>query len=240
MAYDFLGLVNDVNRRLNEVELTSSNFNSARGFYSHAKDAVNSAIQDINQTHTEWPFNYSSEDEVLVVGQTRYDFPADTKLVDMETFRIRFNETLGVRTEKLQIISYEEYLDRFVDQEYNTDTSLRSVPRFVFRAPNLQYGISPAPDQAYTLTFEYFINSPALSNFNDVPIIPEVYRHIVIDGSMYYAYLFRGNTQDALVAKDKFTQGLKNMRIILVNRYEYVRSTAITRNRLSSYVYRLA
>ena len=240
MAYDFLGLVNDVNRRLNEVELTSSNFASAKGFYSHAKDAVNSANQDINQTHTNWPFNFDSENQTLVVGQTRYNYPANTKLVDMDTFRIQFNETLGASTEKLQIITYEEYLERFVDQEYNTDTSLRNIPRYVFQAPNLQYGVSPAPDQAYTLTFEYYLNSSDLSAYDDAPVIPEVYRHVIIDGAMYYAYMFRGNTQDALVAKEKFMQGIKNMRIILVNRYDYVRSTAIVRNRLSSYVYRLA
>jgi len=35
MAYDFLGLVNQVNRRLNEVELTSANFGTASGFYYH-------------------------------------------------------------------------------------------------------------------------------------------------------------------------------------------------------------
>jgi len=45
MAYDYLGLVNDVNRRLNEVELTSSNFAAATGEYSMIKDAVNSAIR---------------------------------------------------------------------------------------------------------------------------------------------------------------------------------------------------
>ena len=28
MAYDYIGLVNDVNRRLNEAELTSTNFAS--------------------------------------------------------------------------------------------------------------------------------------------------------------------------------------------------------------------
>jgi len=240
MAYDFLGLVNDVNRRLNEVELTSSNFASAKGFYSHAKDAVNAAIQDINQTHTEWPFNYASQNETLVVGQTRYSFPANTKLVDMDTFRIQFDAALGATTEKLQIITYEEYLERFVDQEYNTDTSLRNIPRYVFRAPNLQYGVSPAPDQAYTLTFEYYVNSTDLVLYDDVPVVPEVYRHVVVDGAMYHAYMFRGNTQDALVAKDKFTQGLKNMRIILMNRYDYMRSTAIVQNRLTSYVYRLA
>ena len=45
MATTFLTLVNDVNKRLNEVELTSSNFGSAAGFYAHAKDAVNSGIR---------------------------------------------------------------------------------------------------------------------------------------------------------------------------------------------------
>ena len=41
MATTFLTLVNDVNKRLNEVELTSSNFGAATGFYAHIKDAVN-------------------------------------------------------------------------------------------------------------------------------------------------------------------------------------------------------
>ena len=53
MAYNFLGLVNEVNRRLNEVELTSANFDSATGFYSHAKDAVNASIRYINQSEFE-------------------------------------------------------------------------------------------------------------------------------------------------------------------------------------------
>ena len=48
MAYNFLGLVNEINRRLNEVELTSSNFGTAVSFYAHAKDAVNASIRYIN------------------------------------------------------------------------------------------------------------------------------------------------------------------------------------------------
>ena len=48
MAYNYLGLVNEVNRRLNEVELTSSNFDTAGGFYSSAKDAVNASLRHIN------------------------------------------------------------------------------------------------------------------------------------------------------------------------------------------------
>ena len=44
MAYDYIGLVNDVNRRLNEVELTATNFATATGEYSMIKDAVNASL----------------------------------------------------------------------------------------------------------------------------------------------------------------------------------------------------
>jgi hypothetical protein len=241
MAYDFLGLVNEVNRRLNEVELTSSNFAAAKGFYSQAKDAVNSAIQDINQTQFEWPFNYVKREETLVAGTTRYAYPASTKTVDYDTFRIKWDDTLGVGTQKLQILAYEEYLENYVDQEYNTDTSLRGIPKMVFRAPNLEYGLVPAPDQAYTLVYEYYTHDTALSAYDDAPTIPEAFRHVIIDGAMYYAYMFRGNTQDAAVSKDKFEKGVKNMRTLLINRYDYVRSTAlIQNNRRTSFAFRVA
>lgn len=69
MAYDFIGIVNDVNRRLNEVELTTITFASAKGYYSFAKDSVNAAIRHINQEEFEWPFNHTEETEVLVPGK---------------------------------------------------------------------------------------------------------------------------------------------------------------------------
>ena len=49
MAYNYLDLVNIVARRLNETELTSSNFTTAKAFYSTIKDSVNTSIRDINQ-----------------------------------------------------------------------------------------------------------------------------------------------------------------------------------------------
>ena len=68
MAYDYLGLVNDVNRRLNEVELTSTNFATANGEYSMIKDAVNASIRFINQHEFEWPYNHVTEEETLTVN----------------------------------------------------------------------------------------------------------------------------------------------------------------------------
>ena len=82
MAYDFLGLVNDVNRRLNEVSLTSSNFDTATGEYGMIKDAVNSSIRYINQHEYEWPYNHVTAEETMTAGVVRYAFPADAMVTN--------------------------------------------------------------------------------------------------------------------------------------------------------------
>lgn len=232
MAYDFLGLVNDVNARLNEVQLTSSTFDSATGFYQQAKEAVNSSIRYINQSQFEWPFNHVEQEDELTAGTVRYAFPSDMKTVDMESFRIKRDDTLGNDTRKLRIISYEEYLDRFIDQEYTSSTGVRDIPEYVFRAQNNEYGLVPPPREDYTLVYEYFRFPVDLINATDVPNIPERFRHVIVDGAMHYAYLFRSNTQDAVLSKQSLDEGIKDMRTLLVNRMEYVRSTAIPKHRI--------
>jgi hypothetical protein len=73
-----------------------------------------------------------------------------------------------------------------------------------------------------------------LALYDDVPVIPERFRHIIVDGAMHYAYLFRGNTQDALVAKEKFEEGIKHMKSMLINRYNYVRSYLIHKTQVGA------
>jgi len=227
MAYDYIGLVNDVNRRLNEVELTSSNFATAVGFYSSVKESVNNAIRFINQEQYEWPYNHVEQEDTLVAGSIRYPTPSDAKTIDYDSFRIKRDDTLGNDTKRLKIISYEEYLDKFIDLEYNTSTSIRQLPDFVFRAPSNEYGMVPPPDKAYEVVYEYYRLPVDLENPTDVPTVPEQFRHVIVDGAMYYAYLFRGNSQDATIMNQKFLEGIKNMRSLYINRYDYVRSTAI-------------
>ena len=233
MAYDYIGLVNDVNRRLNEVELTSSNFATAVGEYSMIKDAVNSAIRYINQHEYEWPFNHVTEEETLTAGIVRYAFPSDAKTLDFDSFRIKRNATLGNDTKRIKTITYEEYLDKYVDAEYNTATSVRGFPDYVFRTPNQEFGFVRCPDKAYTVVYEYYRLPVDLLNATDVPTIPEQFRYIIVDGAMHYAYMFRGETQEAQVAQGRFLDEIKNMRSLYINRYDYARSTAIQQNRTS-------
>lgn len=225
--YNFLGLVNDINRRLNEVELTSSNFPTAIGFYATAKDAVNATLKLINHQHFEWPFNHVAKQESLTQGTVRYDIPADTKTLDMDSFRLIRDETLGNETVKLKVISYEEYLDEYVDQEYNSSTNLQSTPRYVFRTPSQEYGVVPVPDKNYNIAYEYYKNPVSLNLYSDVPSIPEEFRYVIVDGAMVHAHAFRGDLQASQLSQQSFQEGLKAMRTIYINRYEYLRSTVV-------------
>jgi hypothetical protein len=229
MAYDYIGLVNDVNRRLNEVELTAINFSSSVGEYAMVKDSVNSAIRFVNQHEYEWPFNHSEAEETLGVGTVRYAYPADAKTVVTNSFRIKRNDTLGNETRRLSVISYEEYLDKYIDGEYNTSASMKGLPRDVFRTPNLEFGFVPAPDKEYELVYEYYRLPIDLINSTDVPSIPEQFRHILVDGAMLYAYMFRGETQEATIMQSRFESEIKSMRSLYINSYDYVRSTVISR-----------
>ena len=49
MSGTYLNLTNGVLARLNEVQLTSSNFTNARGIQVQAQNAVNESIRYINQ-----------------------------------------------------------------------------------------------------------------------------------------------------------------------------------------------
>jgi hypothetical protein len=226
MAYDYLSLTNDVAKRLNETQLTSANFASATGFYSAIKEAVNSAIRHVNQAHFGWPFNHNTYEQTLTAGVTRYPIPSQAKYVDFDTYRVRRNATLGVGSaQHLTQITYDEYVDRFIDQEDETNTALGSVPDRVFRTQNGEWGVVPMPDKAYQVDFEYFMDPVDLILNTDVPTIPERFRHVIIDGAMYYAYMFRDNIEMASVSQRKFEEGIKQMRTVTVNENIYMRAS---------------
>ena len=191
MAYDFIGLVNDVNRRLNEVELTTANFATAQGYYNLTKDAVNASIRHIHQEEFEWPWNHAEETEILTAGEVRYSMPYDSKTVNMNSFRLKRDDTLNVDTKRLKVLNYEEYLDKHADIEYNSSSDVRGVPQYVVRAPSRELLFVPSPDKAYEVVYEYYTNGVDMDKATDVATIPEPYRHIVVDGAMYYAYVFR-------------------------------------------------
>lgn len=229
MAYDYLGLTNDVLARMNEVQLTSGTFLSARGYQIQCKNAVNEAIKFINQKEYNWPFNHQQGSETLVAGTTRYNIPTDAKHVDYETFRLVKDASLSSSGISLNVLDYKEYVDRFIDQEDDT-TINGSIPRYVFRTPDNNYGLYPYPDKAYTLRYDYYTYTTELETAVDVPTIPKQYRQVIVDGATAFAYQYRGESQQYGINWTRFEQGIKEMQSIVLNRNDYLRSTYIVRS----------
>lgn len=232
MAYTYLDVTNEVLARFNEVELTAANFSNARGFQIQCKNAVNAAIRHINQKEYTWPFNHQEAEVTLVAGQTRYTPPANTKLIDYETFRLVPDTSLNNDGRSLEVLDYRQFIDRYAEQEDKTDVG--AVPIYVFRDPANNYGLVPYPDKAYKIKFDYYTFPTSLSLATDVPSIPERFRHVIVDGAVMYGFQYRGETQQYQLNLDRFEEGIKNMLSVLSNRYDYVRSTYIPRsNRFS-------
>ena len=231
MSYNYIGLVNDVNRRLNEVELTETvgsltgNFATSDGFYSFVKDAVNASIRHIQQEEFEWPWNHVERTDTLLVGTNRYGYPYDAKTINFNTFRIKRNDSLNIGTTRLKEISYEEYLDKYADSEYNTD--VKGMPTHIARTPSREFILYPNPDKAYELVYEYFTATYDLEDETDVPNLPELYRYVITDGAMYYAYQFKGDYQASNLALTKFQDDIKYLRSLHINRTPYVRDTRV-------------
>ena len=137
MAYNYLDITNEVLARFNEVELTSANFGSSRGFQTQCKNAVNDAINYIFQREFSWPFSHE-QTETLVANTTRYNIGSSVYHVDYETFRIEKDDSLGTAGVTLKELDYKEYVDKYIDQESTSDVG--GVPVYVFRTPDNNYG----------------------------------------------------------------------------------------------------
>lgn len=228
MAYNYLDLVNEVAERCGEVTLTSANFGTQKGsFYKDAKRSINSSLKIINRKPYEWPWNWATEDEALVVGTNRYAYETNTKFINYRTFRIR--GTTSNDTYVLDNILYEEYIDKYVRDEYESGTGHYDMPKKVARTPNRGFVLWPIPDDTYTLTYEYFTVPVELSAYDDVPTLPEQFRHVIVDGAMYYAERFRNNFEAAGSYRQDFKEGIKDMRTLYVNRRPHVETGYIER-----------
>ena len=111
------------------------------------------------------------------------------------------------------------------------------IPTHVFRKLDNTYGLWPFPNKAYTLSFDYFTHpSTDLSAHSDTTAIPDRFGHVIVDGAVAYAYLYRSEVPLYERSFALFQEGIKNMQILLINRHDYVRSTYIPRSATSAYI----
>lgn len=227
MPTTYIDLCNQVLRRLNEVEIVAGDFPTARGVHALVKDAVQSAIARLNQAEYSWPFNAAEHSQVLTAGQTEYTWPTNYKIADWNSFQIQKNDSLGVSYKTLTSIERDEWYSRYRDADYEAGSQGRGIPDFVFPSHGNGFGVSPAPNANYTIRFRYYQNFNELTNHDDVSRIPTAFDTVLVDGAMYFLYMFKDNIQAAQAAYVAFETGLKNLQSIYINNYTSVRDTRI-------------
>ncbi len=351
MATTYLTLTNRVLRELNETELTSSTFASSRGIQTAVKDFVNKGIHDIYNETGEIPLLYTRTTQDLVVGDKEYDFPADFRKADMDSFfmgpkelvtngeftsninswttgdgspsytssgngRLNLNDAAAyqaistivnknyklqvrvlspnsstsglivrvgtsaggtqnlnttqavtnfregaildttftataqtsyvyvesdgvqldvdyvrvsradVTTRKLRYISYDDYLQRFKEQDDRNSSGHHGMPQYVYRKPDYSsFGLTPIPDKNdYLISYDYYTTHTDLSAHGDTMALPDRFSPLIVDRSKYYTYMLRSDPQHAQLADRDYQRKLRLLKTDYSTKADYMRS----------------
>lgn len=227
----FLDLTNRVLRRLNEVELSSSDFSAARGIQAAAKDAVNASMLDLNRQQFEWPQNAAEETTSLVVGQTEYSNPATLKAMEWNSFQIVGEGTYSDTSSSLTFIDRDIWYSQYRNKDDDNSTSGIGIPKYVFPSHGTGFGVSPAPDKTYRLQFRYFVTPTELLNHGDQItgniVYPDAFTPVVVEGAMYHMYMLKDNPEAAQLSQVNFRQGIGDLKSQYINKFSSVRDTRV-------------
>ena len=223
---NFVTLTNKVLLRLNEVALDAGGegFGTVRGVQALAKDSVNNSVREILQEAQEWPFLRATYTQTLTEGVREYSYPADYSSADIETFYLKKNESLGNEPSHLSVINYDDYIQNFRSLD---DNGQEGVPTRIYQTYEERFGVSPTPNGAYEIEYVYWSFPEDLVSFDDTCLIPTRFDSVIVDGAMMYMMRFRSNDQSAMVHQQKFVEGIKRMRRVLLDDPTFVRSTVI-------------
>jgi len=149
---------------------------------------------------------------------------------DVETVEV----TENFQPQRLVYLSYNEWLDSHSASDLSTTLSSQfSLPRYVYRTQdNSYFGFSPIPDKSsYAVSFDYYKTHTDLSGYSDIPTLPVRFHDIVVNRAKYYSYMMRANMAGAQLAEKDYLEGVKRMRVELLNHQNYFYPSGISGNK---------
>ena len=130
-----------------------------------------------------------------------------------------------VNPKRLKYLTYEEWNDNFRETDSASSTDKLGEPEYVYTTYNDEIGLSPIPDSDnLSIKFDYYTTHTDLSSATDTSIIPARFEPVIIARSRYYAFMLRSDLQNAQFANKEYQDGVKRMRVELINRKNYVRA----------------
>jgi len=223
---DYLALSNKVLHALNEVELTSANFANSKGIQTAVKEFINRSVNDIYTAELEWPFLHTDGTITTVAGTAEYALVSGYKSVDVDTaYLIEASTDVKI----IPYIPYNQFANQFRERDLDpTTTDNRAKPEYFYLTQDDKLGLTPIPDKEYTFYYEYWATHTDLSASTDEPAVPARYQDVIISRSEYYVHQLRSNIEAASMKHQEYEKKIERMRIDLINKPAYMRSTAIT------------
>jgi len=125
----------------------------------------------------------------------------------------------------LRYLSFEEYTERFRERDTRLTTDKFADPEYVYTTYNNELGLTPIPkDSNRTIKFDYYVSNTDLTAATDTTIIPTRFEPVINSRAKYYTHMFRSDVQTAQFSLKEYEDGLKRMRIELLNRKDYMRA----------------
>lgn len=210
--------------------MDTTQFDGARNIQALAKTAVNSSVRELMHSAQEWPFALVTHTQTLATdGTGTYAFPTAASSVDWESFYLKKLSTANNEPRRLPILTYTQYLDEHRPMEDMTGSGGYGVPEAIYQTQEGKFGVTPKADQAYEIEYKYWTIPNDMVLADDVCIVPSRFDNVILDGAMFYTLMFRSNEQGAAIYRDKFDNGIRVMRRLLMDEPFTMRSTVITR-----------
>tara|TARA_R100001129_G_scaffold185256_2_gene172766 strand:- start:22110 stop:23201 length:1092 start_codon:yes stop_codon:yes gene_type:complete len=138
---------------------------------------------------------------------------------EVDTIEVVENE----HPRKLQYMSYDEWFNTYSETDLNqTSKNQFALPLYVYETSDDKYGVSPIPDRVLSVTYKYYKTHSDLSGYTDIPLLPVRFHDTIVNRAKYYTYMMRANVAGTKLAENDYLNGVKRMRIELLNQKNYM------------------
>lgn len=177
---NYLEIVQDAMREASVREDLPTTVVGATGIVKDFLGFVNTTYKNIQNTgHSErWFFRQSLDQTLaLVAGQAEYNMPAGLQSLNWRT--ITCYETAKVEESPVCWMDYYHWR-----REVDTVDLEDGKPQHITQKPDGTLVLTPAPDKAYTLSFDGVLAIDKMTADSDEPIIPEWFQDVLVWGAV--------------------------------------------------------
>ena len=185
--------------------------------------------QNLNTTLTVTDFNAGAILDVQFTATDQTTFITvnnTTTATNLDVDYVRLSRA-DITTRKLQFISYDDYMQRFKEQDSQNSSSHYGMPQYIYRKPDYSaFGVTPIPDKNdYLISYEYFSTHTDLSAHGDTMGLPDRFGPLIVDRCKYYTYMLRSDPDHANLSNRDYQRKLSLLKTDYSSRSDYMKDT---------------